>query len=451
MLCCGYCTPTFVALLIIGLALTSDAYCAYMIFRYKNDVWRVIVSLIVLVLTTVIAPLVLWSYYAIIFCSPGFVPHDPWAYPPLYAGPPLHPRAGGEGTTSPSMHSCSLRQQQQPHQVTAQMLQAGAPGSLTKWPPSTLGISRPPMTSSALAPAISDDTDCVNPLLADHPQSSPDSTFAAEANSGAPHARDSIDVITIHVDEVAAPSSHSPCQSLPLHEQRVGPAGYFPALLTKSPEQHQDAGPPVYLNPYSVTTLDRNGGLRFCYTCQQYKPDDAHHCRVCRRCVYNFDHHCPFVNNCVGRNNYKLFIIFLLYSGVGATLAGFLMIVVLFAVDQDPFTSKIGWISLPGVDLILGLSLLMFYCQHWVLLHKGQSTLDSLTAGSKSGSQGILCCCEGTRINSEKKANEAQRQKEKVERHIRTLLGKELVWWRRYSPRPVRTDDTADDTVPGNV
>ena len=36
---------------------------------------------------------------------------------------------------------------------------------------------------------------------------------------------------------------------------------------------------------------------RLCRRCKSFKPERAHHCSVCRRCIIKMDHHCPWVNN----------------------------------------------------------------------------------------------------------------------------------------------------------
>jgi len=56
------------------------------------------------------------------------------------------------------------------------------------------------------------------------------------------------------------------------------------------------------------------GIIRYCEKCAHIKPDRAHHCSVCGRCILKMDHHCPWVNNCVSFSNYKFFVLFLFYG-----------------------------------------------------------------------------------------------------------------------------------------
>ncbi|KAJ4795859.1 S-acyltransferase [Rhynchospora pubera] len=65
----------------------------------------------------------------------------------------------------------------------------------------------------------------------------------------------------------------------------------------------------------AIHEIKRKGGdLRYCQKCCHYKPPRAHHCRVCKRCVLRMDHHCIWINNCVGHENYKVFLVFVLYA-----------------------------------------------------------------------------------------------------------------------------------------
>ena len=56
-----------------------------------------------------------------------------------------------------------------------------------------------------------------------------------------------------------------------------------------------------------------NNAEEYCPLCLVKTKFRSRHCLICQICVDEFDHHCFWVGNCIGKDNYTLFFIFLIY------------------------------------------------------------------------------------------------------------------------------------------
>ncbi|KAF9947004.1 Palmitoyltransferase zdhhc14, partial [Modicella reniformis] len=87
--------------------------------------------------------------------------------------------------------------------------------------------------------------------------------------------------------------------------------------------------------------------LKYCDTCKIYRPPRCSHCRQCDNCVEDEDHHCIWLNNCIGRRNYRYFLIFVTTASVYALLTSALSLTHLLLLyrDQKNNTESAGGVS----------------------------------------------------------------------------------------------------------
>lgn len=74
------------------------------------------------------------------------------------------------------------------------------------------------------------------------------------------------------------------------------------------------------LMKYRTKTMGNLKGFwnKTCSHCNELKPARTHHCSVSERCVFQMNGYCVFINNCVGLENQRFFLLFILYSLIGA-------------------------------------------------------------------------------------------------------------------------------------
>ncbi|KAF4400956.1 hypothetical protein CsatB_010799 [Cannabis sativa] len=120
----------------------------------------------------------------------------------------------------------------------------------------------------------------------------------------------------------------------------------------------------------------------YCTRCQIGKPPRCHHCSVCQRCVLKMDHHCIWVVNCVGAQNYKFFLLFLLYTFLETTLDTLVLLphFVKFFGDAKNRSTSAGNLAIVFTAFVLNLafslSLLCFIIMHASLVSSNTTSVE---------------------------------------------------------------------------
>ena len=127
--------------------------------------------------------------------------------------------------------------------------------------------------------------------------------------------------------------------------------------------------------------------VKYCKTCNIWRPPRCYHCRVCDNCVETLDHHCVWLNNCVGRRNYRYFFTFVSTATIlGLLLAfGSLGQVIAYG-DQNKvsFSTAMNRNRVPFAMFIYGLLAFPYpfalWMYHMLLIGKGETTREYLAS-----------------------------------------------------------------------
>lgn len=133
----------------------------------------------------------------------------------------------------------------------------------------------------------------------------------------------------------------------------------------------------------TVTVRGQQIKLKWCATCNIWRPPRASHCGLCNNCLENFDHHCPWVGNCVGKRNYRYFYLFLMTVSVMClyVMACNVAVIVVAAKQKDigdalkSYPASIIEFGICGLSLI---SVAGLACMHTWLIIRMETTNEDI-------------------------------------------------------------------------
>lgn len=121
-----------------------------------------------------------------------------------------------------------------------------------------------------------------------------------------------------------------------------------------------------------------------CKFCKEIKPLRTHHCSLCGFCVIKMDHHCPWINNCIGQNNHRYFLLFLLHVFIYTILGTIFTLPILLSnkklksnitiIKKEYNINEIKYIGILGITCVF---IEMFFGGwNWYLALNGNTTLE---------------------------------------------------------------------------
>ena len=133
---------------------------------------------------------------------------------------------------------------------------------------------------------------------------------------------------------------------------------------------------------------NRSTTFRYWSSCDNIKPPRCHHWSMCQKCVLRMDHHCPWIGNCVGFNNHKYFIWFLIYALNGTILmSAWVIISIAWGVaqkDEKSGEADIHYLIAWVLSTAIACALLLLISVHMYMLGTNETTLEMGEYGKKN-------------------------------------------------------------------
>ncbi|RXW25323.1 hypothetical protein EST38_g516 [Candolleomyces aberdarensis] len=112
---------------------------------------------------------------------------------------------------------------------------------------------------------------------------------------------------------------------------------------------------------------------KWCRKCWAPKPERAHHCSICGRCVMKMDHHCPWLGSaCIGHRTYPAFVHFLTCAALLAIYIATIAMRALIYSFRNPFivdeSTPIHELGLAAYAAIVSLVVGPFAGYHYYLI-----------------------------------------------------------------------------------
>ncbi|KAI9670749.1 MAG: Eukaryotic peptide chain release factor GTP-binding subunit [Caeruleum heppii] len=185
------------------------------------------------------------------------------------------------------------------------------------------------------------------------------------------------------------------CMSSFIHASLTEP-GILPRNLHPFPAPSEDEDP-LTLGPstsgwarvksFTDTSAAMEVPIKYCKTCNIWRPPRTHHCRICDSCIETQDHHCVWLNNCVGRRNYRYFFAFVTTGtliGLFLTFASLGHLLLYRARMGETFGQAIRQWPVPFAMFIYGLVATPYpaalWSYHSFLMARGETTREYLNS-----------------------------------------------------------------------